>query len=134
MELIFKLVIRLGILATIISILFIGWFIYMSRDMCGNYLHSTLDSPERDKKVVIYQRDCGATTGFTTQISLLRAGEKLENDSGNIFIISGHPDEVAPQVKWINSSSLRISRKLNGREYLAKTSYGWFDKVSIEYD
>ncbi|HEX5605144.1 MAG TPA: hypothetical protein VFY96_01440 [Candidatus Binatia bacterium] len=42
-------------------------------------------SPDGTKKVVVFQRDCGATTDFSTQASLLATNEKLENEGGNVF-------------------------------------------------
>ena len=37
---------------------------------CGNDLVKEVPSPNGKMKAVVFQRDCGATTGFSTQISL----------------------------------------------------------------
>ena len=60
-------------------------------DLCGNTVLKSLGSPDRKLKAVVFQRDCGATTGFSIQISVLNAGDPLPNEEGNVFIAdSGH--------------------------------------------
>lgn len=53
--------------------------------MCGNRIVSTEMSPDRAMKAVLFERDCGATTGFSSQVSVLRAEEELPNAGGNAF-------------------------------------------------
>lgn len=102
--------------------------------MCGNYIHEEYPSPGGKWKAVVFQRDCGATTGFSTQISILPSSDSVENDSGNIFIIDGHPNDMAPSLNWIADNKLRINRKRTGNEYKAELTYGWFSKVEISYE
>ena len=74
------------------SIVIIGGYILFIRsfsDICGNEIAVELISPDKNYKAVIFQRDCGATTGFSTQVSVLGVNEELENKSGNIFIKVG---------------------------------------------
>jgi hypothetical protein len=54
-------------------------------DLCGNDKLAEYPSPDRQWKVVVFQRDCGATTGFSTQAALLPLEEEWPNRSGNIF-------------------------------------------------
>jgi hypothetical protein len=53
---------------------------------CGNDLVKEIRSPGGKMKAVVFQRDCGATTGFSTQVSLLSSNGSLPNDGGNLFI------------------------------------------------
>jgi len=78
--------------------------------MCGNTIIQTSTSPNQKYKLVLYQRDCGATTGFSSQISLLDIDEKLdlEDDSGNIYIADGYPDNF--KIIWISNNSVIIKR------------------------
>jgi hypothetical protein len=55
-------------------------------DPCGNEELQTVTSPDRKRKAIVFQRDCGATAGFSTQISLLQADDKLPKEAGNTFI------------------------------------------------
>lgn len=57
-------------------------------DGCGNTLVSRLSAPDGRHSAVLFQRDCGATTGFSTQISILGPGEKPDG-SGNAFVADG---------------------------------------------
>src|SRR5438132_6203036 len=42
-------------------------------------------SPDGIRKLVVFQRDCGATMGFSTQASLLAVDSTLPNQGGNVF-------------------------------------------------
>jgi hypothetical protein len=53
--------------------------------MCGNKLIAQSLSGDKDYKAVMFQRDCGATTGFSTQFSILGANKELENVNCNIL-------------------------------------------------
>lgn len=54
-------------------------------DACQNTVASSSLSPNGALAAVIFQRDCGAATGFSTQISILRPDEK-PTTGGNAFI------------------------------------------------
>lgn len=53
-------------------------------DACENTTASRLISPDGTHAATLFQRDCGATTGYSTQISVLDNGE-APADSGNAF-------------------------------------------------
>ncbi|MDP5205496.1 hypothetical protein ORI99_00335 [Alishewanella sp. SMS9] len=133
MNRVFKILIWLGKIAFIISAIVVIAFYLWLPDMCGNYFHSERFSPNGEFKAVTFQRDCGATTGFSTQISILDADDKLENEMGNVFRMSGHPDKVAPNVVWESDSVLKIDKHITGKEYFTETSYGWFNPIKVQY-
>jgi hypothetical protein len=54
-------------------------------DGCGNTVVSSKEAPDARHSAVLFQRDCGTTTGFSTQISVLNAGKRLSG-AGNAFI------------------------------------------------
>jgi hypothetical protein len=54
--------------------------------MCGNDTMAEFLSPDASAKLVVFQRDCGATTVFRTQASLLKPGMHLSDSSGNVFV------------------------------------------------
>ncbi len=54
-------------------------------DACQNTVASSNLSPNDTLAAVLFQRDCGATTGFSTQISILRPDDK-PTGGGNAFI------------------------------------------------
>jgi len=126
----------LKIIASLFSIAiigFIGILVYFADEMCRNKFYKEYLSPNKSLKAVIFQRDCGATTNSSTQISILDSDEKLGNKSGNIFIIKGDPNEVAPILNWESDNELNIQHSLNGNEFKAKNNFGWFNSITITY-
>jgi hypothetical protein len=61
------------------------WLASSFDDLCGNSVVSTAYSPDRAMKAVLFERNCGATTGFSSQVSVLGADEELPNVGGNAF-------------------------------------------------
>lgn len=53
-------------------------------DGCANSEISRADAPDGLHTAVMFQRDCGATTGFSTQISLVGSRDK-PSGGGNTF-------------------------------------------------
>jgi len=84
-------------------------------DGCGNYLVSRADAPGGALSAVMFQRDCGTTTGFTTQVSILRPGE-LPIGKGNTFVAdddhgaakAGRWDGPWAEIRWLGPDHLRI--------------------------
>ena len=133
MSLLLKIVLGVVIGLLAIPVGFVALLFIYGGDMCGNYIHKEYLSPDARHKAVVFQRDCGATTSFSTQISIISAKEELENTKGNIYIIDGHPEDVAPNLIWHSENTLGIQRQLNGSEYKAKSSWGWFNKIAVAY-
>jgi hypothetical protein len=47
-------------------------------------------------KIVVFTRDCGDKSDYSTQISILRVSDKLDNESGNIVIASINLGNMLP--------------------------------------
>ena len=85
-------------------------------DMCGNEVVDEIKSPDKKLKAVIFIRDCGATTGYSTQLSILGLEDRLDNETGNTFILSDKFgeglsfDNGGAKVKalWTSENSLTI--------------------------
>ena len=86
-------------------------------DMCGNRIVEAIESPGKEWQIVVYERDCGATTDYSTQVSIIQVNDELPNASGNIFSAdSGHGQakvnelgiiDVTPQ--WIDSRTILVT-------------------------
>lgn len=108
-------------------------------DLCGNQLLSEIPSPDQAYKIAVFQRDCGATTGFTTQVSLLKAEEILPNESGNLFGADTNRGKSpigaggGPEVKifWVGLRTIRLSHHKDTRVLWSKTQ---ISEVSAIYD
>lgn len=54
--------------------------------LCRNTPIQTAMSPDGTRQAILFARNCGATTGVSSQVSLLRADERLPNEPGNLFV------------------------------------------------
>jgi len=81
-------------------------------------------------KVVVFQRDCGATTEFSTQASLVAADEVVPNESGNLFIADAEHG-VAPsgerggpelRVRWIDGATVELAHHEYARVFKSESS------------
>jgi hypothetical protein len=70
-----------------VVVLALGFYWLMSSfdDLCGNTIVATEVSPDHRLKAVLFERNCGATTGFSSQVSILPADRDLPNEGGNVF-------------------------------------------------
>jgi len=97
---------------------------------CVNTPAMRVDSPDRSLSVEVFERDCGATTDFSTQISIVKPG-KVETGGGNLFVADANhgavtaegPHHVLPMmsVRWLPDGGLRISYPKAARVFLRKT-------------
>lgn len=94
---------------------------------CGNDLAKEFPSPNGQLKAVVFRRDCGATTSFTMNVSILPAGQSLPNQPGDAFV---KDDDEPPAVHWIDDTHLLISETWPGKILLQKNAVG---KVQISY-
>lgn len=99
--------------------------------LCRNEIFQEVYSPDHEYKAVVFQRDCGATTGWSTQISVLRAAKKLQNTGGNIFVMDGHPDWTDIRVNWDSDRSVTITYADNFTIFSKKSRY--FDFLVLIY-
>lgn len=107
-------------------------------DICGNQILTQHLSPNNKLKALTFQRDCGATTSFSTQVSILPSTDALGNEAGNIFVAdtnhgaapegqSGGPDI---QVNWLSDTHLQVRHHNLVRIHRNESE---FDGVDVEY-
>ena len=106
---------------------------------CRNQVLEELASPSGKMKAVIFQRDCGATTGFSTQISVLSKDEKLPEEGGNVFVAdtnrgeapSGQGGGPVVEASWVSENELLIKHDARARTFQHEQSLG---NVRILYE
>jgi len=107
--------------------------------MCGNETLAEFVSPDQAKKIIVFQRNCGATTGFSTQASLVAINEKLRNQGGNVFAADTNRD-AAPsairggpelRVRWEGRNRLLLQHHLKARVFKAERHV---DEIQIRYE
>jgi hypothetical protein len=106
-------------------------------DHCGNTILEEVQSPTGKYRAVIFRRDCGATTGCSTQVSVLNNGETFfskpsrfkSSSQSNCFVcdqtFSG-PDRQSPLVKahWISPTKVEIQYDKLARTFMNNTQSG----------
>ena len=110
----------------------------ISECSCGNRIIRRYRSPDDQYEIVLFQRDCGATTGYSTQSSILKAEKDLPGRKGNIFI-ADDGDRYMPlasdgslvDIKWISKDKVFIKYPKDFRVFLNKKIY---KDISIEYE
>ena len=115
-------------------------------DPCGNEVISEQYSPNREFRAVVFQRDCGATTGFSAQVSVLAAKQRFLTEGswlqstkpGNVFVAdTGHGNAPSgpgggPDIRlvWIGPRQLRITHDKRARVSVRQKK---IDIVDVEY-
>ena len=95
-------------------------------DYCSNERSAEVVSPDGTKKVVLFSRNCGATTGFNTQGTVLDRTEALPDREGSAFII----DQGTAKVSWADNTKILVILESNARVLKKELSdHG----ISIEY-
>ena len=97
------------------------------RDMCANQIEVATVSPSGLSKAVVFTRDCGATTGFSTQISILPSSRALPGEGGNVLVII---DRVHLSVKWESDTSLEVHGTLPPQVFKQES---WVSGVKVSY-
>ncbi len=105
---------------------------------CHNEQLADLASPGGRHRAVVFQRDCGATTGFSTQLSVLSAGATLPDSGGNVFSAdTDHGRAPAgrgrgPRVtaRWLAPDTLEVRYDARARVFMKAATAA---DVSVRY-
>lgn len=114
-------------LALIVIVAFFGTALFafaLMSDGCGVQIVQRHASPAGTWEAVLLQRDCGATTSFTTQIAVQRPKEMPE--SGNVFVAddgrgaarTGPWGGPWAEVSWLSDSRLSVRYAEGARVFL----------------
>jgi hypothetical protein len=96
-------------------------------DPCGNEVSQTVISPSGKLKAVVFNRNCGATTGDNTQVSIIPAAEALPGGAGHTLILDG---TVPLKIEWRSNSELHLGSVGAAKPFLQSASAAG---VSIRY-
>lgn len=107
-----------------------AWFLNRLADgLCGNQIIEEVLSPNGNNKITVFERNCGATTDFSTQISIMNTESELPNKAGNLFIAdtgrgkapSGPGGGPKVEIAWKDSNSVVIKHHKNVRVFKSKS-------------
>lgn len=93
---------------------------------CENTPRSEAISPDGRRKIVVFSRDCGATTGFNSQGTIVRVGDPYPTSGGTVFI-SNQEDVV---VTWDLPSLITVRITKGSHVFKQETLV---DGVTIKY-
>ena len=105
----------LGCFAGLVLVSAVGlivFTIYATAPRAQNTLLQVIPSPNLAQKAVVFERNAGATTGFSTQVSLLPFESVLPDEPGNVLGTEGHPDPTDITVDWVDDKTLRVAYTL----------------------
>jgi hypothetical protein len=102
-------------------------------DPCGNQQASHELSPNGQLRSWVFVRDCGATTGFTSEVSILERDEDLPNESGNVVAFDLRRGSAHREVQavWRGSATLVVVYPTGSKLFRAQSKVG---NVSIQYN
>ena len=95
-------------------------------------------SPDGTRKIVVFERSCGATTGFSTHASLLKSDQALPSAAGNLYIadtnhgaaLSDPGGGPALGIQWRTPRSVILTSAAGARVFLARQQ---IEDVHVEY-
>jgi hypothetical protein len=104
-------------------------------DLCGNEIQSQALSPDKRLKVVVFRRSCGATTGWSTHVSVLNSWDTLSNgEAGNVF---GMDADAKVKANWETNTNVKISHPGGSEVFTQKESiccFPLFQMVRLEIE
>jgi len=114
-----KILISILAFIFLIIVLAVGslyFFLQSLPDMCGNEVLSEYLSPNKKMKAIVFKRDCGATTNFSTHVTIQPSSDMLENGGGNTFGADADhgkaPSRVGGDIEigvnWLSDTRLAI--------------------------
>jgi hypothetical protein len=95
-------------------------------------------SPDGARKIVVFERSCGATTDFSTQASLLKSDQALPPLAGNLYIadtnhgtaLSGPGGGPELEIRWKTPRSVILTSAAGARVFLARQR---IEDIQVEY-
>lgn len=108
-------------------------------DLCSLTILREAPSPNGKLRAMVFTQDCGATTGYSTQVSLLESGEDPSSrDGGNLFIADDNHGSAPTQpgqgptvnVAWLSDGKLRIQHHALARIFKSAPA---LKNVQVDY-
>jgi hypothetical protein len=110
--------------------------------LCANRVLRTIPAPDGASRAVIFERDCGATTGFSTQVDVLATDAPLPDTAGNAFVADDDHGRAPTdsrgalplEVLWRSADSLEIgySRQARVFRHAHRGGHVWVRAATIE--
>jgi len=99
-----------------------------SRIACATTIKRMVPSSDATRTAVIFERECGATAPFNTQVSLVPKGESFSPGRYPSFLSIGGQHALA--IRWTGERALEVDLPQNDRVFRNETTV---DDVSVTY-
>jgi hypothetical protein len=103
-------------------------------DPCENTVSKEVASPDGRKKAVVFERSCGATTGFSLNVSVQGNRKPISQSAGNVFIADsdhGAVKQMDRTVRWASSDRLVVVYPSGARLFKRESRK---DGVTVAYE
>ena len=126
-----KIISGLLIIFSVLLIGLVGLYCFISNDMVNNNEIKRNNSTGK-YTAVLFERDAGATTDFSYQISIINRNNSVGKNAGNIFICEYENWEQSNiDIIWKSNTLIQISYKYSGIEIYKKVNELY--DIKIEY-
>ncbi len=112
---------------TISGLIIVLFFPVFLKSECENIITSTIKNPSNSYVAILFSRDCGATTSFTTNVSIIKHNQILPNKAGNIYIAEDLQKNSS--IHWLNTNTLHIK----GASYKTFKQKYIYDNIKLKY-
>ena len=104
----------------------------MPDTMCEGTVAYQVPSPDRRLSAIVFQYDCGATTSFSTHVSIVDSERELAAAPGNVFTADSNRGQapadstglVWVRPVWAGPDSLEIRYDFRARPFLRQRRLG----------
>jgi len=96
---------------------------------CEDTAKTIAPAPDREYEASVYERDCGATTDFSTIVNLHLVGEDRTNQNGIVFVAKGQKEV---QITWLANRKVNIICKDCSSVDIFRNETSWGD-VTVSY-
>ena len=106
--------------STVISLIALTVSLISCVDPCENKVLSELPAPTGNRAAIVFERSCGATTGFSTHVSVVTEFGQLRKSAGNVFAADsdhGAVKEMTVTVRWVASDTILIRYPAQARVF-----------------
>jgi hypothetical protein len=117
-----------------ISIIAFSICLVACADPCENRVLSEVPGPKGNREAIVFERSCGATTGFSTHVSVVNEFGQLRRSAGNVFAADSNHGAVknfTVTVRWVAADQVVIRYPAQARVFKKEAQA---DGVSVGYE
>jgi hypothetical protein len=130
-------------LTRLVALLSLSGIVPSACGLCRNEEMKRIASSDGTLEAVVFQRDCGATTDFSTQISVVRVHTNLPSRAGNAYVADRDRGRAPAakwggppaSVRWLDARTLEVRYDPNSRVFFKAASVsvrtGWFQSETV---